>query len=340
MRCGWRAARAVLAARPRLLLALLAAVAFALALARPAVTLPASAGSAMLVVDITQSMNVADMRWQGEVVTRLAYTRALLRQVVAGLPCGYRAGVAVFTERKSLALIAPLEVCAHFAALDDVLAALDWRMAWAADSHIHYGVYSALQDIERHHAGSALAFFTDGHQAPALFAGREPRYERHDGSPPGVLFGVGGSAPQPVPRLDADGRIGSYWTTEDAAAFASTGAAMLSVQDMERMAAGDDVRNAPQRPAGADAQHLSARRDDVLQTVAERAGLQVRTATRARDVIAVLQALPGARRVPQRVELHAGLVALGALALLLSLAPAVSLQQISQRITHRPATPP
>lgn len=316
------ALRAWLRRRPRLLLAALSALAFAAAIARPAIPWPRALGSTLLVVDITQSMNVADMRWQGRPTSRLDYTRALLRQVLAELPCGHRAGLAVFSERKALLLLAPVEVCAHYAVLDDALGGIDWRMAWAADSHLYYGSYSALAEIESRWPGGTLAFFTDGDQAPALFPGREPRYERHAGSPAGVLFGVGGDTPQPVPRLDADGRVAGYWTEEEAAGFASAGAPTLSVADMERMAQGADVRNQSQRPADAAPGHLSARNDAVLAAVARATGLQHVVARDAGSVLQALLALPGTQRTTQRLELHGALVALGALALLASLVPA------------------
>jgi len=317
-----RSALGTLRRQPRAALVALAALAFAAALLRPALPWPLTLGSTVLVVDITQSMNVADMRWQGRAVSRLDYTRALLRQVLAELPCGQRAGLAVFSERKALMLLAPVEVCAHYGVLDDALGGLDWRMAWAADSHLFYGTYSALDEIERRWPGSTLAFFTDGDQAPALFPGREPRYERHAGSPAGVLFGVGGDTPQPVPRLDADGRVAGYWTEDEAAAYASAGAATLSVADMERMAQGGDVRNQSQRPADAAPGHLSARNDATLAAVARAAGLQHLVASDPGRVLQALLALPGTQRGTQRLELHGALVALGALALIASLLPA------------------
>lgn len=314
--------------RPRALLVALAALAFALALLRPGITLPGRAGTTLLVVDITQSMNVEDMAATGPgtpasaaAQTRLAYTRELLRRALRELPCGHRIGVGVFAERKTMVLVAPLEVCAHYGALDDVLDGIDWRMAWAADSHLYYGSYSALDEIERRWPGAALALFTDGDQAPALAAGREPRFERRPTTPPGLLFGIGGELPQPVPRLDADGRITGYWTADEAAAFASSGGPTLSVLDMERMAAGQDVRNAPQRAPGSTAQHLSARRDAVLQDVARVTGLGVGDPGSAGAVVAALRALPGGRAVARRHELHDALAVLGVLALLASLLP-------------------
>lgn len=311
--------------RRRIGLTAAAALCFVIALLRPGFVWPVSAGSTLLVVDITQSMNVVDESWDGRPVTRLEYTRSLLRRVLRELPCGHRIGAGVFTERKTIVLVAPLEVCAHQAALDEVLGGIDWRMAWAADSHLYYGVYSALDELQQRWPGASLAFFSDGHQAPVLFPGREPRYERRPDSPQGYLFGVGGQVPQPVPRLDAGGRIGGYWTADDAAGFASPGAPTLGVAEMERQAQlraqGKEERNAAQRPSGATEEHLSGRRDAVLQDVAEHAGLAVRQALDAAGVVADLRSLPSSHTAPRRIEAHDAAVVLGALALLAALWP-------------------
>lgn len=313
----------------------LSALAFAAALMQPGFTWPARVGTTLLVVDITQSMGVLDMHdpdsglaaatglGQGRsAISRLDYTRALLRRVLRELPCGHRAGVGVFTERKTLVLLDPVEVCGHYAALEDVLGQLSERMAWAADSHLYYGTYSALDEIGRRLPGAALAFFSDGHQAPVVAAGAEPRFERGPTTPPGVLFGVGGLVPMPVPRTDSNGRITGYWTAEDAAAFAVGGPRpTLSALDMERMAAGQDVRNGAQRPAGAVQEHLSARHDEVLDAVARITGLERRTADGADTVVSTLLALPGGRIEPQWHALHTPLVMLAMLSLLASLVP-------------------
>lgn len=329
----WHAVRE----RPRLALTLLAALAFALALWRPGMSWPTRVGSTMLVVDITQSMNVADMRWQGAPVTRIAYVRALLRRVARELPCGYRLGIGVFAERTSLMLMAPVEVCEHYAALDNAIDALDWRMAWAADSHLYYGVHSALDVTGRRWPGSSLAFFSDGHQAPVLFPGREPRYERSAATPVGVLFGVGGSVALPIPHTDTDGKVTGYWTPDEVAVFASTGGPTLSALDMERMQAGEDLRNRAQRPAGFDAEYLSARHDDVLAAVARSTGLSVHVAgDDPRAVVDALKSLPGGRILPHRVELHDALVVAGALALLASLLPLPRLRVTALFPTMKP----
>lgn len=311
----------ILRDRWRLLPLAAAVAAFVAAALGPGVALPARVGSFLFAIDITQSMNVRDVLRGEQTLTRLDAARALAIDTLRRLPCGSHAGVAAFTERKTMVLLAPIEVCAHRAAIEDTLGGLDWRMAWAADSHLYYGVISALEAIDRFHRGASLVFFTDGHQAPALFPGREPKYDRKEDSPHGVILGIGGTAAQPVPKFDDKGTIAGYWTAEEARGFASAGAPTLSVLDMERMGRGEDVRNAPQRPAGADNEHLSQRRDPVIAELARVMGLAAASPSGPEEVLQAMSALPMTRSVPVRKELHPYLAALAGCLLIVSLLP-------------------
>lgn len=322
-------------ARPRQWLLMLASLLLGLAMLDPAITLPRPAPRSLVVVDITGSMAVRDVGPAGDRRSRLEQVQLLLTGLIDSLPCGPQLGLAVFTERKTLVLMAPLEVCHHRGPLREGVAALDLRMAWAADSHLYYGVYSGLDQLRQRWPGTQLAFFSDGHQAPPLFPGREPGYDAGADRPGGVLFAVGGDIPQPVPRFDAEGRLSGYWSAEDAAGFASTGAATLSVRDMEQMA-GSDKRNAGQRPAGAGDEHLSARREAVLEDIARRTGL---TVARADEVLAlrrILEAQAGVRWHKQRVPLHDPLLVLALLLSLAGVAPALPRRRA--RATPSPAS--
>ena len=81
---GW------LRARPRLVLAAAAALCFAIALFRPGIHRTVPTGTSVLIVDITQSMNVADMPGDGGPTTRLDYTRTLLAAMPELGPPRYR----------------------------------------------------------------------------------------------------------------------------------------------------------------------------------------------------------------------------------------------------------
>lgn len=308
---------------------LLAAAAgcFGLASFDPALRIAREVGTYMMVFDITQSMNTRDTGPADARIGRLDFARDLAIASLDKLPCGTRVGVSIFVERRTQPLLMPVDVCANRAALADAIGHIDWRMAWAADSHLYYGTYSALDDIRRMAPGAALAFFTDGHQAPALHPGRIPVWDGEPGEAPGVLIGVGGEQPEPVPKLGEKGRIEGYWTAEDTAGFASAGAPTLSVADMERL--GGDIRNAPQRAPGAENDHLSLRRDDILEDLARRTGLGVTVARSAAQLAAELRALPGSRVADTRFPLRPLLALTGLALLVASLAPAALTRRLS-----------
>ncbi len=307
-----------------------AAACFGIASVDPAIRIEREVGTYLLVFDITQSMNTQDMGPPDARIGRLDFVKQATASVLEQLPCGTQVGVSIFVERRTQPLLMPVDVCESRAALSDAIRHIDWRMAWAADSHLYYGTYSALDDIRRMTPGAALAFFTDGHQAPALHPGRIPAWDGEPGAVPGVLFGVGGEQPEPVPKLGEKGRIEGYWTAEDTAGFASAGAPTLSVLDMEKL--GGDLRNAPQRAPGADNDHLSLRRDDVLEDLAQRTGLAVAVARSPEQIAAQLRALPGGRVADTRFALRPLLAVTGLIALLASLVPAAS---VVRRPTRR-----
>src|SRR4029078_5561460 len=91
---------------------------------------PGRATDTVLVFDITQSMNVEDERLDGAPVDRLAFGRDVAGRALRELPCGSRVGWAVFAEYRSLLLLAPIEVCAHYSDLLASLGRIDRRLRW------------------------------------------------------------------------------------------------------------------------------------------------------------------------------------------------------------------
>lgn len=172
----------------------------------------------LVVVDITRSMNVRDMAppatgLQADPESRLDATARILPEVLQHLPCGSRVGLGVFTERRSLTFLDPVEICANHAVIASVLNTLDWRMAWEGDSLIARGLLHARARAAA--LGADLVFVTDGHEAPPL---------PHAGPPPvpdmpqpvaGLIIGAGGSIAAPIPRFDREGREIGFYRPED-----------------------------------------------------------------------------------------------------------------------------
>jgi mxaL protein len=167
----------------------------------------------LVVIDITQSMNAQDYRQDGLPHDRLGYVKQSLRQTLGDLPCGSELGLALFTTQNTQILFDPLEICGHFAALDDALEHVDWRMAWAADSFIAHGLYSALDQLASRDRPARLVFFSDGQQIPEDL--ETPPYQGDRGALAGLVVGVGGTEPVPIPRYDQDNQPLGHWQRGD-----------------------------------------------------------------------------------------------------------------------------
>src|SRR5690606_4660785 len=107
-----------------------------LALINPTVPVRKDSYNIVFDIDITQSMNARDYHVEGMPSDRLSFVKESLKQVVAALPCQSRVGLSLFTTKNSFLLFEPLEVCEHYSVIEQSLMKIDWRMAWAADSHI------------------------------------------------------------------------------------------------------------------------------------------------------------------------------------------------------------
>ena len=104
----WRSERLRLA-----LAALLLVVGFA----RPTLPWKRALFEHVVVLDVTQSMNVEDMQLEGKPAARLAFAKRALHEALSELPCGSRLGWAIFTEYRTYLLYTPVEVCANRAEL-------------------------------------------------------------------------------------------------------------------------------------------------------------------------------------------------------------------------------
>lgn len=222
----------------------------------------------VFIVDITRSMNVADYRQRGQTLSRLQQVKHSLRSLLTTLPCESRVGLGVFTERRSALLFEPIEVCRGFNDIDAALAHLDWRMAWAADSRIAQGLHNTLTMLQK--LDTPVIFFTDGQEAPPV----NPRY-RSDfaalkGKLRGMIVGVGGLEPVPIPKFNSRGEPDGFYRADDVPHRSTFGESDLNPEKIQ----GYDARNAPFGSATVIAtEHLSALQEGYLQDLSRQAGL-------------------------------------------------------------------
>ncbi|MCQ8180170.1 VWA domain-containing protein [Methylomonas sp. SURF-1] len=228
----------------------------------------------VFVVDITRSMNTEDYQSDGQPVSRLEFVKQTLRRQLLALPCQSQVGLGVFTERRSVVLFEPIEVCAGFAEIDAAIAALDWRMAWAADSRIASGLASTLEAFKN--SRDSLVFFSDGQEAPPPNPRYQPDLTVFKGQVKGLIVGVGGDQAAPIPKFDANGKRLGFYRPEDVPHRSTFGESDLNPEKIE----GYDARNAPfgSRAVSGD-EHLSRLHEDYLRKLAGDSGLRYQRLT-------------------------------------------------------------
>jgi mxaL protein len=274
----------------------------------------------LVVLDVTQSMNVTDHHLDGKPVTRLAYAKHALREALLHLPCGSKIGLGLFTEYRSYLLIAPVEVCANLQELRSTLARIDGRMAWTGNSEIAKGLYSGLSIAGQLPDTPALVFVTDGHEAPPVNPQHRPPFNGKAGEVPGLIVGVGGLAPMPIPKTDPQGRPLGYWSADEVMQTDPYSHGRGGSLSGEAMVDDQPATALPNEMAGSE--HLSGLREGYLRLLAGETGLHF---LRLHDPQALAKALTDtsmARPVAARLDLRPGLACVALLLLLLRHLPA------------------
>ena len=165
--------------------------------------------------DISQSMNVEDVKIDHVGVSRLGLAKSAARELLVSLPCGSRIGWGVFTGRRSLTLLTPLDVCLHYSGLLSSLDRIDGSMRWVEASSVGKGLHQSMRAAQSIGGNTRLVFISDGHEAPPLRQGQRgmPNTDRLQVS--GLVAGVGGKRPAPIPRTDSEGRVIGFWQAQD-----------------------------------------------------------------------------------------------------------------------------
>ena len=257
------------------------------ALARPILPLSSDVFRHLIVFDITQSMNVGDAVPSVDApTTRLEHAKAAVLEATAALPCGSEIGLALFTGHRAFLVLAPVEVCANYADISSVVGAVDWRMAWAARSEIAKGVHSGLTIAKALGPTTSLVFVTDGHEAPPLHAELRPRFAGDPGSVRGLLAGVGGSAPLPIPKFDPQGRNLGHWGADEVIQVDEF--SLGRPTSVPESYAGDETGDVEARIA-AGTEHLSMLREGYLRSLASELRLHYRRVGDTGDLKQALQ---------------------------------------------------
>jgi mxaL protein len=277
--------------------ALLLALALLLAAAlMPPVDLPRDSYDTLVVFDLTQSMNVEDYTLDGAPASRLAFARAAAKQALRDLPCGARVGWGAFAEYRTLLLLAPIEVCAHYSDLVAALDHIDGRMRWGNSSEVAKGVFWSVRVARDIDERPNVLFISDGQEAPPLREGDRPAFDDLEpGRIQGWVIGAGGEAAQPIPKSDGNERRIGVWRAEEV------------IQPKTRGPDGQPI---------AGTEHLSARREPHLRAIAQQVGFDYATLDSLTTLSTAMRDARFARSRPAPTDL-AWLPALLALALLI-----------------------
>ena len=309
-----------------------AAAAIAATLLGPGVVLERNRFEHVVVLDVTQSMNVQDQVLDGQPVSRLAFARDALRATLLALPCGSKIGWGVFTEYRAYLLLAPVEVCGHLSELRDTLARIDNQMAWSGNSEIAKGLHSTVGIVKQLAGRPSLVFVTDGHESPPLNPRHRPAFDDKPGDVSGLIVGVGALQPSPIPKTDAQGLALGFWRAAEvmqADPYSQGRGGSVSGEQLIEDAAGASES----RPLGATpgTEHLSSLHEPYLRLLASEQGLAFHRLESRAAFAAALMGPAMARPMPVRTDLRPAF-ALLALGLLLARHRA----RLFARFTHTP----
>lgn len=201
---------------------------------KPAIPLPRSIYSYILVADISQSMNVVDTTLNGKPTSRIAYTQYMMRHVVASMPCGTHVSIGLFAGVSIAALYNPIEVCSNYAAIQDTIDHLDWRTAWSGNSRLRDSMFALARILRAFPEPAQVVYFTDGEEAPKLHAFNTKDLTNFQGGNGWLFVGIGSDKGSPIPKLDEKNQLIGYWSNDSFAmqpGIAQISEANLGVRD-------------------------------------------------------------------------------------------------------------
>lgn len=319
-------------------LLLAAALALALCFLEPGANVERQLYEHVVVLDVTQSMNVLDRQLERKPVSRLAFAKQMLRDALLRLPCGSKVGWGMFTEYRSYLLVAPVEVCANLSELRATLARIDGRMAWTGNSEIAKGLYSGITIASQLPGRPSLVFVTDGHEAPPLNPRHRPSFDGKPGEITGLLVGVGEETQSPIPKIDPLGRPLGFWRADEVMQVDPRSQGRGASVQNELMIEEDGGRPAASLPGAVPPgrEHLSSLHEPYLRLLAEEIRLNYHRLQRLDDFVEALTGSQLARPVPARIDLRPALAALALLAVL-GVYGIAQARRIEPVVTHKTA---
>lgn len=262
----------------------------------------------LFVIDITDSMNVEDARFGSETISRLNWAKEYTRQSILSMPCGSHAGLAIFSEARSLILMTPVEVCANYHDLMQMLSQFHPTMAWARSSEMSKALYTAIRQAKEITPPPTVVFLTDGHEAPPVHETLFPKFTDTPGEVPGVIVGIGGSDLVPIPKTNEFGEIEGYWEINE-----------VMHKDVYASSRGDAAELNENQPR---TEHLSSQKKSHMETVAKRVGFDfISSPGSPQNLIKAMREISEMRQQPVKYDLFVWLASIALILMVLVFLP-------------------
>ena len=100
--------------KTELIILILVALLCLLAIKNPSIQFKKSITSYMLLVDVSQSMNAEDLIVKDSSITRIEYTKLLLKQIIDKSDCGSFFSINIFVADNIANIIEPVEKCKNY----------------------------------------------------------------------------------------------------------------------------------------------------------------------------------------------------------------------------------
>ena len=252
---------------------------------QPSVPIKHQIHSYFFVIDITQSMNAEDMYENGNLTSRLAYTKKVLAQTVGQLPCETKVGIGMFSGVNVVALYTPIEVCSNFSSILDTIDHIDWRSAWTADSRVRESMVSTTQVLNNFSEASQVIFLTDGEEAPKLHAFNTRDLSTLQSASGWLIVGVGTEKGAAIPRYDHLNQLNGYWSIESMEL--APGAAPIAAAGLLKRKS-DTAESVQDR-------YISRLAESHLKTIATEIDAQYTRMTNAHDLLQSIKQLKSIR---------------------------------------------
>jgi|TARA_B110000967_G_scaffold199678_1_gene234371 mxaL protein len=200
--------------KKELLVLLISALLCLVAINNPMLKLKKSINSYMLLVDVSQSMNAKDLTYMDNEISRIEYTKLLIKNIINSSECGSFFSINIFAADNVASIVEPVEKCKNYDELIDTIDKLEWRMAWKGNSRITFGVKSAAKMQDSLNFPSKILFFTDGDEAPKVNAINRVNLDNFNLGDEIIFVGIGGSEQVPVPRYNSRNMLVGFWGSD------------------------------------------------------------------------------------------------------------------------------